>query len=55
MGKTLGPVPENASEWAADTELVKEANQLASISLTNQKVVDALMESIEKGCASVDI
>jgi hypothetical protein len=48
-------VSDCATEWAGDTELTKEANEWASISLTNQKVVDALMESLENGCVSVNI
>jgi hypothetical protein len=34
--------------WAGDEALVKEANEWAATSLTNQKIVDSLMESIAR-------
>lgn len=43
------------SHWAGDTDLTKEANGLASDILTNQKIVDALIESLENGYKSVEI
>jgi hypothetical protein len=44
-----------STEWAGESELAKEANGLVSMTLMNQKVLDALMESIEKNCAPIPI
>jgi hypothetical protein len=43
------------SHWAGDTDLTKQANELASDILTNQRIVDALIESLENGYKSVEI
>jgi hypothetical protein len=43
----------NSSKWAGESELIKEANGLVSMTMMNQKVLDALMESIEKKCVPI--
>jgi hypothetical protein len=45
----------NSSKWAGESELIKEANGLVSMTMMNQKVLDALMESIEKKCVPIPI
>jgi hypothetical protein len=55
LDETSAEAAEGANGWTGDDTLAKEANGWASISMTTQKVVDALMESIEKGCPPVDV
>lgn len=45
----------NYTEWVGESELIKEANGLVSMTMMNQKVLDALMESIEKNCVPIPI
>ena len=52
--ESAAEVRENAHEWIGEAEIAGEANGWASISLTNQKIVDALMESL-KGGGSIPI
>jgi hypothetical protein len=52
LTKDAGASPD---AWSGEDELIKQANRWASISMTNQKVIDALMESLNRGCAVVNI
>ena len=43
------------TKWSGDSDLIKQANEMAEIMLMNQRIVDALMESFQKGCISIDL
>ena len=46
---------ESEKWWGGDSDEVKAANDIASYSLHTQIVLDALMESIQKGCVRIPL